>query len=251
MRSAAAPAGPDRMTRVLVHVEGQTEETFVNQVLAPHLYDRGYTKVSARLLGNARQRDHRGGIRPWPVVRGDIVRHLREDRDGLATTMIDYYALPQTGAGPWPGRAEASALPSGAAATQRAATVEAALAADLGHAMGNDFDPARFLPFVVMHEFEGLLFSDCEAFGRGIGRPDLGPRFEAIRTRFATPEDINDSPITAPSKRVEGLVPGYQKPLLGALAALAIGIDAIRRACPHFEQWLERLDRWSGRTRPP
>jgi hypothetical protein len=64
-----------------------------------------------------------------------------------------------------------------------------------------------------MHEFEGLLFSDCAAFSRGIGRPEVEDSLRKIREAFATPEEINDSPVTAPSKRVEGLVPGYQKPL--------------------------------------
>lgn len=95
-----------------------------------------------------------------------------------------------------------------------------------------------------MHEFEGLLFSDCERFGRGIFRPDLVPQFQEIRKQFSTPEEIDDSPVTAPSKRVEALVTGYQKPLLGALAVLEIGLDAIRRACPHFREWLERLEAW-------
>lgn len=45
------------MTRLLIHVEGQTEESFVNDILAPHLYGQGFTNVSARLLGNARQRE--------------------------------------------------------------------------------------------------------------------------------------------------------------------------------------------------
>ena len=56
------------MTRLLVHVEGQTEETFVNEVLSEHLILRGYTSVSARLVGNARQRERRGGIKAWSAV---------------------------------------------------------------------------------------------------------------------------------------------------------------------------------------
>jgi hypothetical protein len=28
------------------------------------------------------------------------------------------------------------------------------------------------------------------------------------------------------------------------LAALAIGLDAIRAECPHFRQWLEYLETW-------
>ena len=37
----------------------------------------------------------------------------------------------------------------------------------------------------------------------------------------------------------------YQKPLHGPLAVAAIGIDRIRAVCPHFHQWLGRLEaRW-------
>ena len=228
------------MSRLLIHVEGETEETFVNTILAPHLYGHGYTKVSARLVGNARMRDRRGGIRAWSTVRKDILNHLREDPNCLATTMVDYFALPQTGERAWPGRQAAGALPF----TQKATTVETALLADICSDLGNGFDPNRFIPYVMMHEFEGLLFSDCECFGRGIGRPDLVTQFQAIRNQFATPEEINDSPFTAPSKRVEALVAGYEKPLLGSLAVLEIGLGAIRGECPHFREWLERLEAW-------
>ena len=85
------------MTRLLVHVEGQTEETFVNEVLALHLYGRGLRSVSARLIGNARQRSGHGGTQAWSAVRREIVNHLREDQTCIATTMVDYYGMPQTG----------------------------------------------------------------------------------------------------------------------------------------------------------
>jgi hypothetical protein len=222
---------------LLVHVEGETEESFVNEVLAPHLYRSGYENVSARLVGNARQRDRRGGIRGWNTVRKDIVNHLREDPGCIATTMVDFYALPRDGEKAWPGRREAAMLPF----VQKAAAVHDALLNDIRTEMGDGFNPARFVPYVVMHEFEGLLFSDCEGFARGIGRPELIPELQAIRNQFVTPEEINDSPITAPSKRVTNLVPGYQKPLLGNLAALEIGLAKIRNQCPQFDAWLTRL----------
>jgi hypothetical protein len=119
--------------------------------------------------------------------------------------------------------------------------VEEALLEDFMKYFGSP-SPARFVPFVVMHEFEGLLFSDCAAFSRAIGRPDLEARFREIRQQFATPEEINDSPDTAPSKRIEELVRGYEKPLLGALAVLEIGLTRIRSECPHFNGWLEQLE---------
>jgi Domain of unknown function (DUF4276) len=228
------------MARILIHVEGPTEETFVNEVLRPHLYRQGYTNVSARLVGNARLRDRRGGIRAWSAVRKDIIHHLREDPACLATTMVDYYGLPQAGDRAWPGRAEAG----NRLFPQKAATVENALLGDICLGMGEDFNPNRFIPYVMMHEFEGLLFSDCGRFSSGIGRPELAAHFQAIRSQFASPEEINDSPITAPSKRVEALVAGYEKPLMGTLAALEIGLDPIRRECPHFGEWLSRMETW-------
>jgi len=231
------------MARLLIHVEGETEESFVNEILGPHLYAFGYAKVSARLVGNARQRDRRGGIRNWISVRKDILTHLKEDRGCIATSMVDYYGLPQTGEGAWPGRSRASTL----AFEEKAASVEQALMHDINNELDQAFEPSRFIPFVMMHEFEAYLFSDCTAFARGIAKPELAGAFQAIRDQFLTPEQINDSSTTAPSKRVEGLVSGYQKPLLGTLAVLEIGLDPIRRECPHFNAWLSKLESLSGR----
>ncbi|MGD9160233.1 MAG: DUF4276 family protein [Desulfobacteraceae bacterium] len=228
------------MNRLLIQVEGQTEETFVNEVIAPHLYRVGYTKISARLMGNARQRSHRGGIRSWDSARNDIIRHLKENKGCLITTMVDYYGLPQTGSRAWPGREEAGMLPF----QEKAPTVERAILEDIGKEMGISFDIRRFIPFVMMHEFEGLLFSDCEGFSRGIGKETLAPAFQEIRDAFNSPEEINDSPETAPSKRVKTLVRNYEKPFLGILAALEIGLEVIRNECPHFREWLTRLEEW-------
>ena len=228
------------MARLLIHVEGETEETFVNELLADHLYNHGYESVGARIIGNARLRENRGGIRAWSTVKKDILNHLKEDTDCLATTMVDYYGLPQTGDRAWPGRAQAGNLPY----VQKSESIEKALLADVAQALGGEYEARRFLPFVVMHEFEGLLFSDCQAFADAIARPRLTKPFQDIREQFATPEEINDSPVTAPSMRVEALVTGYEKPFLGTLAAIRMGLDTIRNECPHFRAWLEQLEAW-------
>ena len=213
------------MTRLSVHAEGQTEESFVNEVLAPHLCERGFRSVDALLLG---------GIGSWKATRQDIVDHLKEDPNSFATTMVDYYGMPAS----WPGRKAGSGL----GATGKAKAVEDALAKDVGTTMGPRFDGRRFIPYVAMHEFEALLFSDCNRFGKAIGRPQLAARFQGIRDDFPTPEEIDDSPKTAPSKPVVALVPGYRKPLFGTLAALEIGLCRMRRECPHFADWLARLE---------
>lgn len=227
------------MKRLLVHVEGEAEETFVNVVLAPSLYDCGFESVRARLIGKARERDRRGGIAAWTEVRCEIVRRLKEDGGCAATTMVDYYGLPED----WPGRTAAAGTPA-----NKAGIIENALLADLSQKMDARFNPARFVPYVAMHEFEAMLFSDCQRFAQGIGHPDLASEFQGIRASFATPEEIDDSRATAPSKRIECLMhkykkPKYKKPLFGMLAAQAIGLPRIRSECPHFADWLDRLER--------
>ena len=168
----------------------------------------------------------------------DIVHHLREDEGCFATIMVDYYGLPMSGAGAWPGRAESSSSPSAA----KAEIVEDRISQDVQSKMGNTFYKNCFVPYLMMHEFEALLFSDCTNFGNGIGKPELIEKFQKIRNRFANPEEIDETPNQAPSKRIQALVEGYEKPLLGTLAVLNIGLDRIRTECPNFSKWMDKLD---------
>ncbi len=219
------------MTRLLVHVEGQTEEQFIKGVLRDYLVRKGYHAVDARILGRKKS-----GICSWDSARKEILNHLKKDAGCLISTMVDFYRMPATGGRAWPGRAEEARL-NGAA--QKAACVQSAMHADVAAAIG---DARRFVPFVVMHEFEGLLFSDCLAFARAILRENLASGRQGIRDGFETPEDINDSEQTAPSKRVLKLMPEYQKPRQGEDAAREIGIERMRLECPLFDAWIRRLE---------
>src|ERR1700730_13692599 len=136
------------MARLLIHVEGQAEEDFVNEVLRDHLVNQGYESVGARIVGNNRLRRRRGGIRRWPSVRKDIINHLRQDSECIATTMVDFYGLPKQGDGAWPGRARAT----GQTTQRKASCVEDALQVNIVEKMGANFNPRRFVPFVMMHE---------------------------------------------------------------------------------------------------
>ena len=152
--------------------------------------------------------------------------------------MVDFYGMPQTGDRAWPGRAVANGVPF----EQKAEVVQAAIAGDIAAELGDS--NGRFLPYVVMHEYEGLLFSDPDRFAEAIGSSEVADEFRVIRSGFHTPEEINDSPATAPSKRVESLVPSYQKPLMGTIAAQRIGLAAIREECAYFNRWVQTLERW-------
>lgn len=226
------------MTRLIVHVEGQTEELFVNETLAPHLYKKGFTLISARLIGNARLRANRGGIKGWDSVKRDIQRHLEQDRGCYVTTMVDYYALPQSGQKAWPGRHEATDLPH----DFKAQHIENLLQQEVIAFCNSHTAINRFIPYIALHEFEALLFSDCHAFASSLNCFEVESQLYTIRNSFQTPEHINDSPETAPSKRIEEIFPRYEKLLFGNIAALEIGIDSMRAQCPHFSDWLTRLE---------
>ena len=222
------------MTRLIVLVEGQTEEDFVNNVLSAHLYSIGYTSIRAHLLGNARQHTRSGGIVPWELAQRDILDDLLHDRGAVVTTMVDYYGMPKS----WPGRAEAATRQ---AVGCKAAAVEEAVLEQITVSLTN-FNPRRFILYVVMHEFEALLFSDPVGLANSIGRPELSRQFQSILNSFGSPEEINDSHDTCPSRRVIALDRRYQKRVDGVQAIQNIGLDIIRRECPLFNRWLTRLE---------
>ena len=100
----------------------------------------------------------------------------------------------------------------------------------------------RFIPYVQMYEFEGLLFSCPRRLAVGINQPILEERFVHIRNEFESPETINNSPMTAPSKRLQKLYAGYDKPLHGSLAAIEIGLPIIREQCTRFDAWIRQME---------
>ena len=152
--------------------------------------------------------------------------------------MFDYYGMPLD----WPGRAVAPKKPHG----ERGDLVEREMRGRIAASLGSELAAHRFIPYVQMHEFEALLFSDTESLGDLLSR-DARPQrirrqLQRIADAFATPEQIDDSPTTAPSKRICVLAPDYQKVTDGTIAAGRIGLRTMRQKCPHFDQWLGRLE---------
>ena len=94
----------------------------------------------------------------------------------------------------------------------------------------------------MVHEFEALLFAGPEKFAAWIDDQWPVESLNKIVSAHKTPEHINDSPNTAPSKRIAELMPQYQKTLHGPLIAADIGLNVMRQACPHFNGWLLRLE---------
>jgi hypothetical protein len=222
------------MIRVHVLVEGQTEETFVKSVLQVHFNQRE-TYLFPRLLGKP---GHKGGIGEYPRARRDILTTLKQDAGAFCTTMFDYYGMPNS----WPNREAASQKPF----AEKPVAIEQAILADISTELGEGFNRARLIPYVQMHEFEALLFSDPKLLANGLELAD-DAAVQSIRDQFHSPEEINDSHQTAPSKRIKGLNSGYDKVLPGVLISQKIGLATMRAQCPHFDGWIEKLEALTGR----
>ncbi|PTU78712.1 hypothetical protein DBO86_12690 [Pseudomonas indoloxydans] len=218
------------MIRVHVICEGQTEEMFINEVLADTIYHRGIYLVPA-LIGKP---GHKGGNFRFQRLLTDVENRLLGDRQAYCTTFFDFYGLPEE----FPGKTEASAKGT---MDEKADCLLAKMENRLREKLGDDA-MRRFIPYIQMYEFEGLLFSNPERLASGISQPALVDKFQQIREAFTTPESINNSPDTAPSKRILKLYNGYEKPLHGSLASIEIGLAKIRAECPRFNAWLKTIE---------
>lgn len=216
--------------RLYITVEGQTERKFADEVLQPHLAHYSLD-VRTRVVVTNRKLGKRGGILDFARIRDDLGRLMREDGndDALFTTMVDLYALPDE----FPGWGEARTK---AAPTERVAVLEAAFQAEMGD--------RRFLPYIQLHEFEALLYCDLSQLQCRIPNSDRAIAALSQEVAGLTPEEIDEGASTAPSKRIIRHLPIYEKTKvrIGAPAAAAIGLPALRAQCPRFDGWVRKLE---------
>lgn len=214
------------MSRVRILVEGQTEETFVNDILSPHLYQMG-------VYPHAFLFRKKGGSFAYQRIRSEMLNSLKADSGLICTTMVDFYGMPKD----WPGRRDADNHRS---YIDKAAIVENAILGDICSQLGSSFNQSRFIPYVQMHEFEALLFSDISILASN--SPKISAQLERILQSFSCPEEINDDYNTCPSRRIEQHIDNYVKTVDGIIAATKIGLTKIRRECPHFDEWITKLE---------
>ena len=219
------------MKRLHFTVEGPTEEVFVKDVLVGHL-------ASFEVFADARSvksgRKHgltiRGGLSNYQKVKDDLTRWLKEDsgEDVAFTTMFDYYQLPND----FPGYAASFSLPD---PYEKVELCERAFANDIGD--------NRFIPYIQLHEFEALLFSDIDKLV--LLFPDKTKEVGLLKEvlgAVGNPELIDNGFETAPSKRIINRIPQYDKTVVGPMVAQNIGLDTLRRLCRHFGEWIIKLE---------
>ena len=209
------------MIRLAVSVEGQTEESFVKDVLASHLRP-SEIEPTPILLGNARGSGGGGNVSMQRL--SSEMSTLFWNYDAV-TSLVDFYGFVGK-------------------ASRTVQELERDLNQRIQENVTTAWDQRRVVPYIQRHEFEGLLFSDVNAFGTVLVSvtEQAIVQLRAVRTLFPTPEDINDSQVTAPSKRIARVIPGYRKRLHGPLVAGEIGLTVTRRECPRFDNWLMQLE---------
>ena len=220
------------MKEVIVVCEGQAEEVFVNEILAPALWD-GNVLLSPRLIATSRH--SKGGSLKGQRVLRFLRNTLRERRSTYVTTFFDLYGLPSD----FPGRAETAQEMD---PVEQAIAVESEFHSAVIDAVG--CRPDRFLPHIQPHEFEALLFSDTGQFAEvePAWRTYLG-QLEVARQSARSPEYINDGSDTHPSARLRNLLrPRYNKVRHGRAVSARIGVNRMRAECGHFDGWVARVE---------
>jgi len=225
------------MKNLQIVVEGSSEETFVNDVMVRHFAPFNIF-VSARKIRTGWDRMNskpaKGGLLKYIKFRNDVLRWIESDKgraNTIYTSFIDLYAFPKDAQSPYTTQIQNITDPY-----QRIAALEVAIAQDINH--------PNFIPYVQLHEFEALLLVDPDKLITMF--PDEQTGINRLKKNIANlkPEEINESQQSAPSKRIIQYLPNYesQKAQVGPLVAEDIGLTMLRNHCPHFNDWITRLE---------
>jgi hypothetical protein len=214
---------------VVVLVEGRTEKIFVADMLGPYLAGKNVF-MTPIIISKPGQK---GGDVKFSRVKNDIELHLKQRKDTYLTLFVDFYGMKSD----WPGFSDAK---KEITPFDKAAKINGATEQRIYELFGRNHGRKRFVPYVAMHEFEALLFSGPEKLAEALHV--CSAEIDKIIAECGGPENIDDSPETAPSKRLEGLCPGFKKTTTSIAIAKSIGLAGIREMCPVFNDWLIRLE---------
>ena len=169
MGQECARRGLAVVLRLNIVCEGPTESRIVKTILSPHLatFDVG---VSAPMIGTSGKK---GGGVTLRRLRENVRDCLLQDRSSFCTTFVDFYGIDDD----FPGKKEARRKSS-------LSDKQGVVCDTFSDALSQTLDEGpmqRFIPYVQMHEFEGLLFSDPNQLAFELGRQNLAQKLWAIR----------------------------------------------------------------------
>lgn len=225
------------MIQLNIIVEGSSEENFVNSVLKNH-FTPLHIFIASRKIKTGWDGIHnkpaKGGLLKYIKFRNDVLRWIESDRNRESTfytSFIDLYAFPIDDQSPYSQTIQDITDPY-----RKIKVLEEAIAHDVNH--------ASFIPYIQLHEFEAFILVDPDKLLYLY--PDKQGKIGRLKREIhnKNPEEINESPHTAPSKRIIKHIPEYefQKSQVGPLVAEDIGMEALRSKCPHFNEWITKLE---------
>ena len=215
-------------------VEGLTEQNFVNDLLVDYFAQHNIA-VHASQVSKPQQK---GGDIRFERVKTDVLTFLRQRNDIIVSTFVDYYGLHQ-----WPGLEEIS---SGMSPSAIADKLNGSAVLSLAREYPELRVEERFIPYLSMHEFEALLFSDTEVLSEELNTSQKA--FDDVLADCGSPEQINTVRETSPSHRLKALSQGrYKKSSTGIRIAKRIGIEKIRDQCPIFDAWLKKIEQLAAK----
>jgi len=219
------------MQEVIVFVEGQSEEQFIKQIVAP-VFRQQQIFLKPQMLNTSK--NAKGGGLSFDRFKFNAKNTLKQYPNAVLTTFFDLYQL-DTG------------FPSFNAACQcsdvyeRVDLLEKALHTDVTSSVGCRSE--RFIPYIQPYELEGLWFSDVEQLVQV--EPNWANSFFKLqkeRDGFLTPEHINGSYETKPSKRLgDALSPKFKKTLHTVPIAERVTLTKIELECKHFKKWMDKI----------
>lgn len=221
------------MKKIFIVTEGQSETNFVSRVMAPYFAGRCIlipntivTKVDSR-----QGKTYKGGVANYAQIRNTLLKTLAcsaKSKDSYVTTMFDFYRLPAD----VPGLIEAEKMND---PYEKVELIESEIL------KAEKYNGKFFFPYIELHEFEAMLFSDITRLEEAYFENDLTALKECVKMQ-TNPELINDGAETAPSKRILNSITCFDKANVGVDVLERIGIENIARKCRHFAEWIKRIE---------
>ena len=216
------------MKRLVIIAEGETEESFVNNILCPYFCSKGlYNTIQC-----FKTKHSHGGISKYSYIKKDILNTIYE-KDVVVSMMIDFYRLPSD----FPGFNDLKATQTH---QEQANLLETRIKKDLEDSQNQLFH--NFIPYIQLHEFEALVFASISGIDSLFERSEMDYNgLMNVIQQYPNPEDINNHPDTAPSVRLKKLISGYNKVLHGIDIINTVGMAELVVKCPRFKTWIESM----------
>jgi len=215
------------MDRLIFIVEGESEAIFINNYLIPYLGNKhGWNMVmTTQKITTNRVKKAKGGNVGYQYFKNEIKSCARPNHIFI-TTLLDFFRLPND-------------FPAFTTNSKLVDKIEEAICKDIANE--GVIDALHFFPYIQVFEFEALMFSNEAGLRAAIKNDRLFDKIIEIQQKYPNPENINNGPQTAPSKRLEKIY-NYRKTIDTRIVFNKLSIDEIREKCPRFNSWVDKLE---------